>query len=193
MFVTTLRISEQEQDLIQAALRFANLKIKSAGQVEKLFMPFASGIFQSIAQTNHDGAPYRNDQAAFRNQLLKITSNGVLARQEVMTEVAEQLATIPAKISFKDGRLIYIYGTPGIQGMLALALALVLDESRGIVNRLGYCAASGCGKFRLDFVGKPRRFCSDEHRYKFDLSQAAVRIRAWRKRNPKQKTKGDKS
>lgn len=189
MFVTTLRVSEQEQALIQAALRFSNMKIKSAAQVEKLFMPFAPGVFQSIVKTDPDGAPYRNDQGAFRNQLLKIAGGKADERQSVMDGIAAQLAVIPARLSFTNGRLTYAYGTPGIQGMLALALALILDESRGIVNRLGHCAAPGCGKFRLDFKGKPRRFCSDEHRYKYDLSVASRRVRAWRKRKLQQRRK----
>lgn len=64
----------------------------------------------------------------------------------------------------------------------AHGLALILDESRGLLRRLGRCRKPGCGKFNLTFTGRPRLYCNEEHRLAFDKHDAPRRLREWRRR-----------
>lgn len=190
MRVTKLKFTEQEQSVIEAALRFANIKkIKSAEQVEKIFTPLAPGVFKTISGKDKTGKAFKNDQAELKKWLIEISEKGIHARETIGTTIAQRLRTVDTEISFDGSRISYIFGLTGVQAAYSFAVALILDDTKGLTNRLGFCKAPKCGKFRLDFEGKPRSFCSDEHRYRYDLSKSADRVKAWRKRQKKKSKK----
>ena len=78
---------------------------------------------------------------------------------------------------------MYRYGLTGVQAVCALGVALILDDDRKLTSRLMHCAAPGCGKFRLDMdiKGRPRKYCSAEHKQLVEAQHAPAKMRKWRK------------
>lgn len=82
--------------------------------------------------------------------------------------------------ALRDGRLIHDVAAESVAALLAYGTAIILDRNRGLAHRLGQCG--WCGRFRLDFEGRPRMHCNEAHRLAYDRKMSAERMRAWRKR-----------
>lgn len=179
MFVTV-----EETKIINAALRFANLKrIRTTAQVENIFkkLPLVGGVFK-ILQPGEEGA-YKKDQARLRDWLEKIARGS----GDVAGEVHVLLRTIDASVVFnsKAERLEFAFGLSGVEACCAFAVALILDTDKRLRTRLGHCDAPGCGRFRLDHKGKPWKFCNEDHREAADRAGAKKRVKDWRDRQKK--------
>jgi hypothetical protein len=81
-------------------------------------------------------------------------------------------------------RLEYFFAINNVESGCAWAVALLLDQRYGLTNRLRQCGWSRCGRFRVDLAprGRPRRFCSDEHKRLYDLETSGERVRRSRAR-----------
>jgi hypothetical protein len=88
-------------------------------------------------------------------------------------------APLRPQVTFTDGRLRVAYATNMI-GCAWLAVAVLLDESRGLVGRLGRCGA--CDRFNVAFNGKPRRHCNEEHLDQYRAMTSTERVARWRQR-----------
>lgn len=129
----------------------------------------------------------RSDQETLKDWLTKIANLRQSAYPEVAPQINEKqdrpkpvLTSIPV---LREGKLVHIItlkGLTGVEGVLAYGTALILDPRRGLTRRLGRC--NYCGRFRLDFEGRPRTYCSDAHRLAYDRQVAPERVRMWRKR-----------
>jgi hypothetical protein len=184
-----LALRNDEKRVIEAALEFANLrKIKSTRQVEAMFaaLPQVPGKFKVIP-AKHVTAYMENDQPQLRGWLTALCISAGTKREQVETEVREQLGTVDSFLTFENGRIIQRYALTGVRACYTFAVALLLDESNKLTKRLRQCGAPGCGRFNLDFnpTGRPRRFCNEDHRRAVDALTAADRVRRYREREKK--------
>jgi hypothetical protein len=181
-----LHLTSDERGLIEATLRFANLRsIKSTRQVEDLFL--ATPLVQATARTfgrlqPHEVAKYRDDDQRILKEALAGIASGDPAERQRWFEHASGTLRDTAHLSLArvKGRLIFGYELTGVMAATWLAVAFLLDEGRGLTNRLGQCRKPGCGRFNLTFHGKRRIFCKTEHRLAYDRSVATERVRKWR-------------
>ena len=89
-------------------------------------------------------AAYQADRAAFRESLAKIVSGNTVKREEVARDVEQILArTMPFWFRVTREGLRLTYKLVGVEACCAYALALILDQGRGLVDRLGFCDAHG--------------------------------------------------
>ena len=180
-----LALLKEEQEVIEAVRWFANLKrITSTAQVENRFARLSPvpGIFQVIEP--HQVQAYRDDQEELRGWLSDIArSHG--ARIKLEPKLSMRLNnTVTVAIAFSHGRLIYQFGLTGVQACCAFGVALLLDEKKGMTSRFKQCRYSKCRKFNLDFTpkGRPRTFCNDECKKRFDNETAKERVRRFRRK-----------
>src|SRR5438874_3226715 len=146
-----------EQDAIRRCLAFANLRaVGSTAQVEAIFRgaSLTAGLpFRVLDATEREA--YVRDQRDLRRRLAAITSGDVRARTAVAREVSGLLAqTVGVRVVLDGDRLRLAYDVAGVGALCALALGFVLDEARGLVNRLGRCGKPRCQRFNLTFHGK---------------------------------------
>lgn len=179
-----MRVTPEHAALVTAVLDFANLRpIRSVAQVMRLFrsVPGAARVFQTIPAK--DVAAFRRDQEQVRGWLEKIATRD----HEKLRTVAEDVAKVMREtvvtvldVERFETRLVF----PGVRATYATGVALILSRSLGLAKRLGQCRApldgGICGRWRLDLEGKPARYCSTEHRRRFDAADAARRVRKWR-------------
>jgi len=182
----TLALLPEEKAVLETVLWFANLKrIMSTRQVEKRFAALSPGIFQVIEAGKVEA--YRRDQAELREWMLRI-ANSASGRKVVANVLAPRLAqTVHAGMVFDKKRLRYAYALTGVQACYALGVALLLDETRGLADRLKQCGNAKCGRFNLSLtpgkMGRPRRFCNDTCKRLADNQGSAERQRAYRMRH----------
>jgi hypothetical protein len=178
-----LRVTPEHEQLLQAVVRFANLRaIRSTRQVEGLFRQLdAVGPVFQILHPGEENA-YRRDQAKLRRWLERIAQ---LRGQEIASEVSQSLGTIDARVDFA-GDLRTIYRVQGVEACCALGAALLLSPSVGLGKAaLGRCDAPGCGRFRLNLApkpGRPWRYCNQLHRQRADAVKAKLRVAKWRQK-----------
>jgi hypothetical protein len=181
-----LHLTPDERGLIEATLRFANLRtIKSTQQVEDLFL--ATPLVRATARTfgrlqPHEVAKYRDDDQPILREALAGIASGDPAARERWFEHASRTLRDTARLALVrvNGRLVFGYELTGVLAATWLAVAFLLDEGRGLTNRLGQCRKPGCGRFNLTFHGKRRIFCNTQHRLDYDRSVATERARKWR-------------
>ena len=163
-------MSPEELSLIASALEFANLKsIDSTNQVENIFkrnVPLIGSFFKVIPAK--DRSAYEGDQRELRGWLKGIAEPPTTNREKVGREVAKRLKTVDTKITFHGGRSRMSFALSGVQACYSYAVALILDEQRGLTSKLAQCGWSTCGQFRLDASpkGRPRRYCDSEHKWR---------------------------
>lgn len=193
-----------ERRAVEALLRFANLpRIQSELAVERCF----HGL---IDFREFQPDPIHPDPARMRGQFyvdlvpayarvhrvarawLTLMATSVTGRRKVWGRVSAHLKeSVIAKPQFDDGRLkmAYEFGN-SVEAACAFGAAVVLDESRNrgrsLASRLKRCGWSECGRFNLDLnpKGRPRRFCSAEHKRRADLETVAERVRKYRESKP---------
>lgn len=96
-------------------------------------------------------------------------------------EVAKTMGRIEVQKTFKNGHIINRIYPYNIYGAYAFGIALILNDEK-LIKRLRCCKAPGCGRFGIDFTGKPKRFCNKDHKEKFDAMDAKFRVQRWRDR-----------
>ena len=159
-----MRVTRAEQDVVERALWFANLKrLSTTRQVESQFararvLP-PDGAFRVLRPSELDA--YRRDQVELRRHLSAIAGG---QRRElaatVLPTVNRQLAqTVGLRLGVQGGHVVLQYDVAGVAALCALGLMFLLDEERGLGHRLGRCGAPGCERFNLAFTGRPRRHC----------------------------------
>jgi hypothetical protein len=190
-----LALQAEERRVVEAALRFANLRrITSARQVERLFAEIVD--FHESMPTWQDAATgreramvdatalYIEAQRQVQDWLARIArSEG--GRQEVAREITARLADgIGARLSIRNRRLSYAFDIGSVPTACVLAVALILDEGRRLTSRLRRCGWSRCQRFNLDLdpTGRPRRYCTPEHKRQHDAETVPERVRRYRAR-----------
>ncbi len=184
-----MRVTPEEQKVIEATLAFANLRrIRSVDQVQKIFMrlPLVGRGFKVIPRS--EVRAFRKDQTELHSWLERIDRAGKSAREEIATAVAKRLGAVDTRIAFDGKRVLYGFALSGVQAGYAYAVGLILDESRGLTSRLRQCTAPGCGRFRLDLEGKPRKYCNEAHRRMADAVDARNRVKRYRDKRKQQKS-----
>ena len=171
-------LSPKERSLIEATLAFANLRpIESNRQVEDLF-----GI--EPGRIDENSLLYQDGTQPMLRRWLRQTVSGMGGRAQTAVEVAHLLPRdIAAVPVFSAGRLSYDFQLPRVEAGCALALALILDQDRGLTGRLQQCTLSWCGRYSVDFDGqaRSRKYCSANHRMLANYEQSPERMRQWRK------------
>jgi len=183
-------VSPRERGLIEAAVAFANLRsITSNRQVEDLFRIWDVHAGEPGVEFNtiDEGSTRYADetQPRLRRWLVQtIASNAGRAQtaSEVMEFIPRDIRAVPV---FSLGRLWYDFQLTGVEAGCALAVALILDNDRGLTGRLQQCTLSTCGRFNVDFDAclrpRPRKYCSVSHRTLANYEQSPERMRQWRK------------
>ncbi len=160
-----LPLREQERAAIDAAVRFANMEIETTEQVEGLFRELDLPRQRWRTLRPGEVEAFRNDQKELRGWLESIARSGGVVRKTEKT-INERIGAIGvegARLEFVEGklRMAYALDVSGVQASYAFAIALLLDETRNLGDRLGHCPR--CGQFFFDAdagPGRRRRFCS---------------------------------
>ena len=182
---TRLFVTPEQVALLEAVLRFANLRpIRSTGQVEGLFerVPGVGPRFRILKPA--EAPQYAVDQEELRAWLRAIADG---RGAEIASKVSVRLGALDSLVRFDPQRqeLQAVYFVQGVQGAYALATALLLAPSTHLAARLGYCDAPQCHRFRLDLErrrGRPWRYCSAPHREAADRAHAAANYAERRRR-----------
>lgn len=207
-----LAVREEERKLIKGMLEFANMrKITSAGKVQALFW---QPKYNLRKEHKHYCRGIKWFQKRYlRPWLSRMTTEGEEGRKRVAEEIAWPVRNVPVHIELveeartgrtgKKGktpagtppvvtrRVAYFYDVYGKDPVVTvrvgclIALALILDESRGMTSRLKECG--WCGKFRLDFElkGAPPKFCNKPHKDLYDSKERVKRKREKREAEKK--------
>lgn len=177
-----LYVTPIEKKLITTVIKFVNIReIKSTDQVQELFRKLPLSPVFKVLQPGEEGA-YYNDQAELRAWLKEIAGKGRSARKHIGDNVSRRLGTVDTRVTYKEGGLSYEIALSGVQAAYSYAVALLLDKDRDITSRLGYCKAPGCGKFHISWTGKPKHYCNNKHRLKYDYADAKDRVRRYREK-----------
>src|SRR6185503_5440117 len=184
----------RERGLIEATIGFANLRtIASNREVEDLFRIWdmrgsGTGHAHDVEfNTIEEGSTRYADETQPRlRRWLKQTICSNAGRAQTASEVMEYIPRdIRAVPVFDLGRLWYDFQLTGVEAGCALAVALILDNDRGLTGRLQQCTLSTCGRFNVDFDAclrpRPRKYCSVSHRTLANYEQSPERMRQWRK------------
>lgn len=192
-------LRDYESNLIEAAITLANSHEQRVS-AEDVNAQMAVSAFLPLCdfEANVDDLllpESRSECLEYRDQLRdwfdRITKANI-HRQEVAQEVnsilwdAVKLNLRLCESEKKSFRYIETrFGPKTVQGALALATALILDESYGLTNRLKQCGNPECGKFNLDVKpqGRPRTHCNDTCKKAADAKTSAKRSRDWRDKN----------
>ncbi|MDR7450137.1 MAG: hypothetical protein QN197_13235 [Armatimonadota bacterium] len=177
-----------ERQLLEATVAFANMNVRSAAQVEKLFMavPLTARPFKVIPRK--DWRAYLEDQATLRLWLAKLADLGEAARPLVGPEVARRLnRTVTVRLTYDADRheMKAVSFLDGVEACWSYAVGLLLDRTRGLTTRVGRCGWDRCGRFQLSLGGRgrPRMYCSDAHRRQAEFARRKEKRR--RKRGEK--------
>jgi hypothetical protein len=192
-------VRESEKKAIEAARRFANLpQVESDAQVERVFAGLVD--FRETSPTWIDPKTGRETRAAslvelyaelhrtVRQQFARLVASPRQQRREMQKEIAPVLAEgIATGYVFRKGRLELVHGFQSVREVCIFAFALILDERRGLTNRLHRCG--WCGHFNLDLNpnGRPRRYCTPKHKELADAKRAPDRLREYRRRRESKK------
>lgn len=181
------QLAEYDREAIQAAVAFANCKVESVEQVEKIFRQAAlpRHIWRTIpAESVPDFKDH--DQRELREWLRQIVVKGHVV-PEVRKKVAERIKTVDvlnAGFVFEGGRLIVTYapGFSGVQACYSYAVArMVSADSDRLSKRLSLCEK--CGKFFFDErpgAGRRKRFCTDAHRNQLNVWKSTYPHKRWK-------------
>ena len=172
-------LSSRERELVTATVAFANLKlIETNRQVEDLF------CIAEADRIGEDLSLYRAELQPLLRRWLRQVISGNGGRAQTSLEIAHLMpSSIVASPVFVADRLSYAFRLPSVEAGCILALALILDEDRGLTGRLQQCTLSWCGLFNVDFdaQSRPRKYCSPNHRMLAHYEQSPERMRQWRK------------
>lgn len=175
--------ADWEKRLIETTLEFANVdEIHSTGEVEDLFRnlgfvgrPSKKGWVFNVLPKKEVNV-FRQSRRTLRDLLDKISSRDPARLQEAIRETSKVLdAAVKGVTLGPGGELRMVGALDGVQACWAYALALLLNPDKGLTHRLGKCGAPGCDRFNINFEGRPRRHCNEEHRREADKLKAPKR------------------
>lgn len=185
-----------ERRTIEAAVRFANMRaVNSEEQVLRCFKAAIDEGSRRLSPRPHFSTelpPAQKCHATLRGWLQLIASSEG-GKQQVSEQVNEVLEDVSAAVVARldpRRRLSIRFVADTVEAVCAVAMALILDEQRGLARRLAVCGH--CGKFNLDLRsegGRPRKFCSDEHKRLFDAKDSANRQARFRERHRQRRRK----
>lgn len=176
-------VADWEKRLIETTLQFANIdEIHSTGEVEDLFRnlgfvgrPSKKGWVFNVLPKREVNV-FRQSRRTLRDLLDKISSRDPARLQEAIRETSRVLdAAVKGVTLGRGGELRVVGALEGVQACWAYALALLLNPDKGLTHHLGKCGAPGCGRFNINFNGRPRRHCNEEHRREADKLKAPKR------------------
>lgn len=178
----SLALQDRERKAIEAAIWFANLRsIKSNAQVDRGFRERGFHFEASAGPSGNE-----DFQAGLQDYLQRVVGSE-RGRREVAAEVAPILEEmISTTYTLTERRLEVVSHFQDIVAVCAFAVALILDERRGLTSRLQRCV---CGRFNLDFdpKGRPRKYCSPKHKARADALTVAERVRKHRSKLTQEK------
>lgn len=181
----TLALHDEEQEVIEAVLWFANLKrVSSTAQIEKRFSKLSLVKSYFMVIKPNEVHEYRDNQAKLRHWLQKITRSNQ-GRKEIERIVSKEMKQVSeAKLTFKDGNFGYEFLLHGVEAVYTLGTALILDRKKKLTTRLKQCGNPDCLRFNLDFKpkGRPKRFCDVECKRIHDNATANERVKRHREK-----------
>lgn len=165
-------VSPREASVLKVVIWFANLdRVKSTSQIETRFAKAVGMGFDEFQEINPgEESKFEGDRSDLRDWLRLVASGNDAAGERKLIEEVDDFLRRKLHV-----RLLGPANAPrlemrpdGVEATCALGLALLLDSSRGLRSRLGYCAWEGCGRFSLNLApkGRPKHFCNDNHRLK---------------------------
>mgnify|MGYP003664603713 FL=1 len=183
----SLALHQEEQDVVEAVLWFANLKrISSTKQIETRFskLSLVKSYFMVIDPNQVDD--YRENQEKLRYWLQEITKSNK-GRKEIEGIVSKEMEQVSeTKLTFKKGVFGYEFLLHGVEAVYTLGTALILNRKTKMATRLKQCGNPDCLRFNLEFKpkGRPKRFCNSECKRVHDNATAKERVKRYReKRN----------
>tara|TARA_R110002049_G_scaffold226293_1_gene398343 strand:+ start:1392 stop:1949 length:558 start_codon:yes stop_codon:yes gene_type:complete len=180
-----LALHDEEQEVVEAVLWFANLKrISSTTQIEKRFsrLSYVKKFFKVLKPYEVDA--YRNDQKILRYWLQEIAKSNY-GRKDIERIVSQKMKQVSeAKLTFKNGVVGYEFILHGIEEAVTLGTALILDRKRKLTSRLKQCGNPNCLRLNLNLnpKGRPNRHCNSVCKKLFDNATAAERVKRHRDR-----------
>jgi hypothetical protein len=179
-----------ERRALAGLLHFLNIKkIRSVEHVTKTFEGLmyvrATDPLGLMAPPWGTASAYAELQATLRYGLDAIIVNDADRMRRVGALAEHELARVtyqPRPAPRLQGEYDVILIPDDVETCCWLAILFLLDDARAYRRRLGRCGAPGCGRFNLTFEGRPQRHCSDAHRRRYDATQSAKRVKAWRDR-----------
>ena len=188
--MATNALLPNEQQIVACTLSFANLRpIASAEEVERPFEKIKKSF--PIGFQTKPLAYYQNLQPQVLRWLERIVSEGKtneekeMERRKVAVEIGRPLLDVHAYLLFSKRKLQLDYRITDVMTGCLVGIALILDESRGQVDRLQRCGYSNCRLFNFDFNprGRPRKFCSQDHKRRFDNETSWKRQKTFRSKS----------
>ena len=182
-------LREYERDIIQAAIRLANSRTPRETQMAvSAFRPLCMDPFyidELLLPKYQDNCLNHRDN--LRDWFKRITESNS-QRSKVAEEVNELLwnavgMELQLAKSKKGVRYIQTQFTlTSFVSALAMATALILDESLGLTNRLKKCGNPKCHKFNLSIKpnGAPRTHCNATCKKAADATTGAERSKRCR-------------
>lgn len=177
-----MQVTQQTKDLIRAMLAIANARSLSSDNLFEIINRFDQPI--SAMSAHHTSirltdADLNEIQERLQSILGQIARRGAFG--DIVEEVAERLNGSGPVLSFsvENGRMVRreSFKRFTLETLVSSALEAIIRDN-ALVVRLAEC--KWCHRFRLDFEGKPRSFCSDDHRLKYDAADAKNRVARWR-------------
>ncbi len=180
----TVTTSQQDREIINFGLWFANLKrVRTTRQINERLRRF--GV-QTVSDAQ-DPEAYRRDHETLRRWLTgvgldvpKSTRDAIW--REVRAKLPEKLAARVVADETRPRFHVELLVT-GLEAICALTVAILLDERRGLLTRFGRCIpAPECGRVRITWTGKPRRYCpGTDHAKRAELERVYKAVTAKRK------------
>ena len=190
-----MHVTESQKRTIQATLALANLK--PGRDVNLFFNKWLEILYRygfnnwavtgTLRHFTEDPATFLIFHKNLQGWLEEIARSGGGVSEQIGKSISDILnQAIPKiKFSFQDGKLYQdqSFEKPAFDVLASHGLALILSPSLGLTNRLGQCG--WCGKFRLDFRGKPASYCNEKHRNLYSIKDAKNRVKRFRERQIK--------
>lgn len=176
VFVVDIPLSEAEQKIIDAVLKFANLRhVESVGQVLRVLMPAVKANGSPIILTipEADLGAFDDDRAQLLQWLdtigrrrptkadrENIWGNLRMVLKDTVRGDATWALTPEGTLASTAHPVL-----DGVQACTAFAAALLLDRNRRLHRWLQQCGLPECGKWFFDWRprGAPRKFCCAVH------------------------------
>ena len=195
----TYALRDYERKIIKAALGLANCRPKDARKMVSAFMPLCTfnANVEDLLLPDADSVCIEHRQSLL-DWFERITTSAkerravTLEVNPALWDAVELILQLTEKKGFR-----YIETQIGLNtfpGALAMATALILDDSYGLANRLKQCGNPKCGKFNLDLKphGRPRTHCNAACKKAADATTSAERSRRHREKKAKSQKKRGK-
>ena len=178
----TYALRDNELDLIQAAIRFANSRPRDAQKTVSAFLnlcDFEANLEDLLLpEAESECLEYQDRLRGWFERIVESNSQRSEVAQEVSLILWEAVKVNLRVVEKRNFRYIETrFGFISVPGILAMAAALILDESYGLTNRLKKCGNPKCGKFNLDLKphGRPRTHCNAACKKAADVTTGAKR------------------